>query len=231
MSRAILHACPPFGGFFIEPTPIIAYFLADRTEIVAGDAVTLGWRVTNATAAQLQAAGRALDVSVEGSIRLAPAQTVTYLLMASNGSADCCGWPHDHRAPGATAACGRTTGRANTDAHLACACPAGHRGRVADADQPAGCDAYATGHINSYSRRHGDRNGNGDSNTDAEHRTNNGADADAATGCCGAGSTGRREHTDGGHRWAAGIGGPVAGGHRCSTELLVVEPAVDAASL
>jgi hypothetical protein len=75
----------PTPSAALLPTPVIEFFLSDRTEIMAGQVVTLGWRVTNATAAQLQAAGRALHVGVEGSIRLAPAQDVTYLLVASNG--------------------------------------------------------------------------------------------------------------------------------------------------
>lgn len=74
----------PGVEFTTAPPPIIEIFLADRKEIVAGQTVTLRWRVSNAATVDLQADGRTVAIPTEGEIMLAPPQNTTYSLVAAN---------------------------------------------------------------------------------------------------------------------------------------------------
>lgn len=66
------------------PPPVVAAFAADRKEIVAGETVSVRWRVIDAETVTLQAAGKTVSIPAEGELVLAPPQNTTYLLAAAN---------------------------------------------------------------------------------------------------------------------------------------------------
>jgi uncharacterized cupredoxin-like copper-binding protein len=66
----------------VTPTPACVSFDASASTITSGQAVTLTWVTTNATAATLNGAA----VAVNGSISVYPTQTTTYTLALSNNS-------------------------------------------------------------------------------------------------------------------------------------------------
>lgn len=74
----------PGVEFTTAPRPLIEVFLADHKEIVAGQSVTLRWRVANAATVGLQADGRTVAIPTEGELLLAPRQNTTYSLVAAN---------------------------------------------------------------------------------------------------------------------------------------------------
>ena len=63
-------------------TPVINSFSATPSNISAGNTAVLTWNTTNATGASLNGA----DVAVNGSQAVNPSSTITYTLVATNGS-------------------------------------------------------------------------------------------------------------------------------------------------
>jgi hypothetical protein len=68
-----------------QPTPVIHGFGAARSEIKAGESVTLQWNLDGAQAAYLRYDGKEEAVVAPGSKTVAPAQHTTYQLVAVNG--------------------------------------------------------------------------------------------------------------------------------------------------
>ena len=63
-------------------TPVINSFSATPSNITAGNTAVLTWNTTNATGASINGA----DVAVNGSQAVNPSSTITYTLVATNGS-------------------------------------------------------------------------------------------------------------------------------------------------
>jgi hypothetical protein len=70
---------PPSPGF-----PVIGYFTANPPSITAGDMVTLGWSVSNATAVTIDQGIGA--VGLVGTAPVSPAATMSYTLTAANAA-------------------------------------------------------------------------------------------------------------------------------------------------